>query len=214
VYATYLGGGGDDGIDGVAVDVRGNAIVAGYTTSTNFPGTAGSHLQSANHGKADGFVAAIDPAGSAIVYSTYLGGSGQDYVDAVAIDALGSPYVTGYTESLNFPGTSTSPIQSSYAGDGDAFVAELTPVGDAIVYSTYLGGAHYDEAYTIAVHSRSAYVGGSTLSLNFKGASASPIQNTLQGDYDGFVARISAVDVAPRSAAVPVAPPAPEVVQR
>jgi hypothetical protein len=214
VYATYLGGGGDDGVDGIAVDTRGNAIVAGYTSSTNFPGTAISHLQATNHGNFDGFVTAIDPAGSAIVYSTYLGGSGQDYVDAVAIDALGSPYVTGYTESLNFPGTSTSPIQSSYAGDGDAFVAELTPVGDAIVYSTYLGGAHYDEAYTIAVHSRSAYVGGSTLSLNFKGASASPIQNTLQGDYDGFVARISAVDVAPRSAAVPVAPPAPEVVQR
>jgi hypothetical protein len=214
VYATYLGGSANDGVDGVAVGTQGNAIVAGYTTSANFPGTAGSRLQPTNHGKTDGFVAAIDPAGSAIVYSTYLGGSGDDYVDAVAIDSLGSPYVSGYTESLNFPGTSASPIQASYAGEGDGFVAELTPIGDAIVYSTYLGGANYDEAYTIAVHSRSAYVGGATLSLNFNGASASPIQSTNKGDYDGFVARISAVDVAPRSAVVPVEAPVPADVGR
>lgn len=214
VYSAYLGGSADDFAAKVAVGAHGNAVVAGSTTSTNFPGTAGG-LQSTNHGNTDAFVTEINPAGSAIVSSTYLGGSGEDYADGLALDALGDVFLAGYTESPNFPGATASAIQPAYAGNGDGFVAELTPGGRALVYSTYLGGSAYDEAYAIAVHSRSAYVGGVTQSPNFKGASASPIQNHFAGgDDDGFVVRISAVDLPPRSFAVPVDPPAPVLVER
>jgi hypothetical protein len=212
VYSTYLGGSAEDFADGVAVDAHGNAVVAGYTTSPNFPGTSGG-FQPTNHGQTDAFVTEINPAGSAIVSSTYLGGSGDDYTDGVALDALGDVYIAGYTESLDFPGAAASAIQPAYAGNGDGFVAELTPGGRGLVYSTYLGGSARDEAYAIAVRSRSACVGGITDSVNFKGAGTSPIQNHFAGgESDGFVALISAVDVPPRSSAATVDLPAPAIV--
>jgi hypothetical protein len=212
-YSTYLGGAGEDAAFAVAVDSKGDAIVVGSTGSTGFPGTAGSPIQSTfRGGTTDGFVTKIDSAGTAIVFSTYLGGTARDQTDCVALDSLGDAYVSGYTESPNFPGTAGSPIQASYGGQGDAFVVEIAPAG-TLVYSTYLGGAGYDEGYGIGVNSRSAHVGGITESANFPGTSASPIQNVRRGPSDGFVSRISAADVPPRSL-VPVEPPAPVLVGR
>jgi len=213
VYSTLLGGGEYDFVDGVVVDARGQAIVAGYTTSTNFPGAAGG-FQGTNHGKSDGFLTQIDSAGSAILYSTYLGGSQDDYVDAIALDSLGGVYVVGYTESPNFPGAASSSIQPAYAGAGDGFEAQWTRGARTLVRSTYLGGGGYDEAWAVAVHSRSAYVAGVTDSQNFPGASTSPIQGHLRGASDGFIARISADDLPPRSFVVPVDPPSPALVDR
>ena len=212
VFATYLGGSADDFADAVKIDPDGDAVVAGYTQSTDFPGTSGG-FQPTNHGNTDAFVAKFDALGSAIVSATYLGGSGEDYVDALGLDALGGVYIAGYTESSNFPGAAGSAIQPSYGGQGDGFVARLAPDLRALAYSTYLGGSGNDEAYAIAVHANSAHVGGVTLSTNFPGASASPIQNVPHGDYEGFVVRISAVDPPLRSI-VPVVPPVPALVER
>ena len=135
VYSTYLGGSGHDDGYGIAVDSSGNAYVAGYTASTNFP-TMNPTAASYGGGTYDAFVAELNPTGSALVYSTYLGGSEDDYGYGIAVDSSGNAYVTGSTGSTNFP--TMNPLQPTYGGGGDAFVSELNPSGSALVYSTYL----------------------------------------------------------------------------
>jgi len=127
VYSTYLGGSsGDEGF-AVAADSSGNAYVTGLTTSSDFPGTGSSPIQSANGGGGfDAFVAKLNAAGDALIYSTYLGGSGGDAGLAIAVDSSGNAYVTGETDSTNFPGASSSPIQSTNGGGEDAFVAKIS----------------------------------------------------------------------------------------
>jgi len=189
VYSTYLGGSGDDQASGIAVDSAGNAYVTGVTSSANFP--TATPLQGANAGYSDAFVAKLNPTGSALVYSTYLGGSGQDSGDGIAVDSSGNAYLTGHTNSPNFP--TVSPLQPSYGGGGwDAFVTKLNPAGSALVYSTYLGGSGQDMGYSIAVDSAgSAYVTGQTQSLNFP--TASPLRAAHGGSmFDPFVAKLSA----------------------
>jgi hypothetical protein len=191
VYATYLGGNGNDDYgSGIAVDAAGNAYVTGYTDSTDFP-LAANPIQSSLGGGADAFVAKINPAGSALVYSTYLGGNGRDWGDAIAVDAAGNAYVTGYTDSTDFP-LAGSPLQSSFdGGGGDAFVAKLNAAGSALAYATYLGGNGYDEGLGIAVDAAgNAYVTGETSSPNFSGTASSPLQPTLHSQQDAFVAKI------------------------
>ncbi|MBI3300513.1 MAG: SBBP repeat-containing protein, partial [Deltaproteobacteria bacterium] len=112
-YSTYLGGSGNEAGRSIAVDSSGNAYVTGGTTSTNFPTV--SPLQATNGGGADAFVTKLNPAGSALIYSTYLGGSGDDDSFGLAIDASGNAYVTGNTASTNFPTTSGS-FQTTYGG--------------------------------------------------------------------------------------------------
>src|ERR1017187_6500325 len=140
IYSTYLGGSGTDQGYGIAVDNSGSAYVAGYTTSTDFPTM--NPLQPAKAGgDTDAFVAKLSPEGSALIYSTYLGGSRNDYGWGIAVDSLGNAYITGNTTSTDFP--TMNPLQPAEAdggGDGDAFVAKLNPTGSALVYSTYLGG--------------------------------------------------------------------------
>jgi hypothetical protein len=150
VYSTYLGGSGGDGGTGIAVDpTTGDVLVPGTTTSTNFP-TANA-LQPTNHGSANAFVARLTPDGSALVYSTYLGGSGRDESLGIAVDpTTGDALVTGNTGSPNFP--TANPLQANYGGGStDAFVARLNADGSALVYSTYLGGSDYDGGAGIAV---------------------------------------------------------------
>ncbi|OFV93426.1 MAG: hypothetical protein A3H28_16440 [Acidobacteria bacterium RIFCSPLOWO2_02_FULL_61_28] len=170
VYSTYLGGGGYDFSDGIAVDSSGNAYVTGHTNSTNFP-TANA-FQTAKSGTQNAFVTKLNAAGSALVYSTYLGGSGYDVAYGIAVDSSGNAYVTGFTIG-NFPIT-TNALQAAYLGGGaDAFVTKLNAAGSALVFSTYLGGGGHDEGRGIAVDlSGNAYVTGSTQSTNFPTASA------------------------------------------
>jgi Bacterial Ig-like domain (group 3)/Beta-propeller repeat len=186
VYSTYLGGSGLDQGDGIAVDSAGNAYVVGTTGSTDFP--TKNPLQGANAGgEWDAFVAKINPAGSALVYSTYLGGSGLDGGVSIAVDSAGSAYVAGNTFSTNFP--TMNPLQSAYGGGGDIFVAKLNPTGSTLLYSTYLGGSRNDRGGIIALDSASsAYVTGSTSSTNFprKGS----LQN-LHGPDDAFVSKLN-----------------------
>ncbi|TMG77584.1 MAG: hypothetical protein E6H80_00745, partial [Betaproteobacteria bacterium] len=171
-YSTYLGGSGHDFGQGIAVDAHGNAYVTGHTSSTNFPTTLGA-FQIAFAGGSDAVVTKLNPDGSALVYSTYLGGSnggngtgGADTNEGagIAVDADGNAYVTGFTGANDFP-TTPGAFQSAFAGGWDAFVTKLNPTGSALVYSTYLGGSFLDGGSGIAVDSNgNTYVTGETQS--------------------------------------------------
>jgi len=186
VYSTYLGGWGSDYAKGIAVDGSGNAYLVGYTSSANFP--TKNPIQPNNAGSFDAFVTKINAAGSALSYSTYLGGSGQDYGEGIAIDGSGNAYVTGYTDPASFP--TKNPIQASNAGLWDAFITKINPAGSALVYSTYLGGSRFDYGLAIAVDgSGNAYVTGPTYSLNFP--TKNPLQASNGGEMDAFVTKIN-----------------------
>jgi hypothetical protein len=161
VYSTYLGGSGSENEDEnfMAVDSAGNAYVTGATASTDFPTV--NPLQAANSGANDAFVSKLNPAGSALIYSTYLGGGQSDNGESIAVDALGNMYIAGRTTSTDFP--TMNPLQRALGGNADMFVAKLNPIGSALIYSTYLGGNGDDEAFGIAVDSNgSVYVTGDT----------------------------------------------------
>jgi hypothetical protein len=184
-YSTYLGGGAIDSGWGIAVDGSGNAYVTGYTHSTDFPTL--NPLQAGNAGLADVFIAKLDTSG-ALDYSTYLGGGASDPGWGIAVDGGGNVYVTGQTESTDFP--TLNPIQAGNDGDKDAFVAKLDPSGSTLVYSTYMGGGAEDRGYSIAVDgSGNVYVTGYTLSTDFP--LLNPIQSGNAGDWDAFVAKLS-----------------------
>ncbi|MEA2452317.1 MAG: hypothetical protein QOG04_1027 [Actinomycetota bacterium] len=196
-YSTYLGGSGDEngsGDDnGIAVDSSGAAYVTGGTSSTNFPTQAA--FQGSNAGSIDAFVTKLNAAGSALIYSTYLGGSGPDLGYGIAVDSSGVAYVAGITVSTNFPtaGTfSNPPFQAAFAGASDVFVTTFTAAGSALVCSTYLGGAGGDVGRAIAVDSSgAAYVGGGTASTNFP--TQGPYQGSKAGSDDAFVTKLCRV---------------------
>lgn len=186
VYSTFLGGSSNDRGQGIAVESSGNAIVAGWTTSTNFPRV--NAFQNTYGGNADAFVAKLNANGNGVLFSTYLGGDSADYAFHVATDSTGAAYTVGYTESNNFP--VANPFRSTRAGDRDAFVSKFSSSG-TLMYSTYLGGSARDEGYGIAVGSGGeAYVTGHTASSNF------PVVNAFRptyggGTYDAFVTKLS-----------------------
>jgi uncharacterized protein (TIGR03437 family) len=190
-YLTYLGGSADDSATAIAVDGSGNAYVTGFAASTNFPTTSGAFQKTfggAGIGAyyipfGDAFVAKLNPTGSALVYSTFLGGKDDDEGTGIAVDTAGNAYIVGATLSSNFP--TASPYQPTYGGFGgspqlcsgcngsfitfgDAFVTKLNAAGSAVVFSTFLGGSLDDTATSVAVDgSGNVYVGGSTVSTNF-----------------------------------------------
>ena len=201
VYSTYLGGEGVDIGNAIAVDTSGCAYVTGHTTSEKFHRVnALQRTLNRNDNRdpiGDAFVSQFNPAGSALVYSTYLGGSDDDSGNAIAIDAAGNAHVTGGTESRNFPRVNA--LQSSCRGcdEGlrDAFVTKIAPGGSNFVYSTFLGGNRDDVAFAIALDANAnAYVTGTTSSGNFP--RANPLQLELVGDADVFVAKLADEEVA------------------
>ncbi len=197
VYSTYLGGTGYDFSAGIAVDTAGNAYVTGYTSSTDFPTTAGAYQTSYGGGDYDAFVTKLNPTGTALVYSTYLGGTGFDQGTGIAVDTTGNVYVTGITGSTNFP-TTPGAFQSTYAGGSyDAFVTKLNPTGTALVYSTYLGGTSVDEGTGIAVDTAgNTFVTGYTGSTDFP-TTAGAFQTSL-GSLGGnaFVTKLNSTGTA------------------
>jgi len=187
VYCTYLGGSADDRAYALAVDSSGNAIVAGYTTSSNFP--LRSPIQSNLKGARNAFVTKLGPAGNTLLFSTYMGGSGSDTAYGVALDSSGNVYVTGDTTSQNFP---ASNFQKTNHGSQNAFVVKISSTGSALLYGTYLGGASIDHGAAVGVDGAgAAYVTGSTYSANFP-VSSGAYQRTLAGGQDAFVAKLSA----------------------
>jgi hypothetical protein len=169
LYATYLGGSGSDTAEGIAVDASDNAVVVGYTDSSNFP--LASALQTAYGGGGDdAFVSKVNATGTTLLFSTYLGGSGTDQASAVALDTSGNVYVTGLTGSSNFP--TVNPFQGSLAGGTDAFVSKLNAAGSALTFSTFIGGSADDLATAIALDSSgNVYCVGQTASADFPLAS-------------------------------------------
>jgi len=189
LYSTYLGGADSFGTH-IAVDSAGHAYVVGYTTSSGFPTTPGA-LQTTFRGGVKGFVTRLNPAGSALEYSTLLGGSVNDYAWGIAVDGQGNAYITGSTTSLDFP-TTPGALQTKSASWEDAFVTKLSPAG-ALLYSTYLGGTNSDQADNIAIDSAgNAYVTGATFSYDFPTTAGAP-QRTPGPSWYGynFVAKLN-----------------------
>lgn len=207
-YGSYLGGSGGDFAYAITSDTQGNLYVAGATTSTTFPTTGGfNRLLS---GAQDAFVAKINPSvsgGASLIWSTYLGGSGAEVGVAVAVDRAGSVYVTGGTNSSDFPlqtpfqGSINNPFSCQQGVYGlifavginceDAFVTKLASTGDRLLYSSYLGGSNTDVADAIAVDAAgNAYVSGQTASRDFP-LRGTVIQTSLRGNTDVFVSQIS-----------------------
>ncbi|HEX9990047.1 MAG TPA: SBBP repeat-containing protein [Chloroflexia bacterium] len=187
LYATYLGGSGEDEGWAIAVDREGNAYVTGYSNSTNFP--LSSAYQPVNAGGKDVFVARLNADGSALDYSTYLGGSGRDEGWGIAVDGEENAFVTGITDSTDFP--TASPLQASMAGVEDAFVTRVNAAGSALVYSTYLGGSLRDGALGIALdHDGNAYLAGHSISTDFPTANAFQPTNH-GGNHDAIAAKVS-----------------------
>jgi len=210
VYSTYLGGSGGDGGSGIAVDAMGDAYVTGGACSTDFPTTKGAFQtvnKAAGNQGCDGFVSKVDPTGSALVYSTYLGGSGNgpyngDFGSGIAVDGLGDAYVTGSAGSTNFPVTAGA-FQTANKGTigPNAFVTKFNPTGTALIYSTYLGGKERDHGNGIAVDgSGDAYVTGVASSFDFpttKGAYQKLNKCTAVPTATAFVTMFNPAGTAP-----------------
>lgn len=187
-YGTYLGGALADEANGVAADAAGNAYIVGSTFSIDFPGTT----RGQTFGGQDVFIAKLNPSGRALDWATYIGGTGADSGNGIALDASGAIYITGQTASTNFPVSDNAPQTRLAGGSGvtDAFVLKLAANGRDIVYATYLGGAQSDTGNAIAVDSTgAAYVGGRTDSTDFP----STTRDTLppRGAGDGFVTKVA-----------------------
>jgi Beta-propeller repeat/Abnormal spindle-like microcephaly-assoc'd, ASPM-SPD-2-Hydin len=175
-YSTYLGGASNDYATAIAVDSTGSAYVTGYTTSANFPVTPGAYQSTCGGGTCtsstiDAFVTKLNSTGTALIYSTYLGGSGKDYGYGIAVDASGDAFIAGTTYSSDFPITAGS-FQQKCGGNscasGDGFVTELNSTGSGLVYSTYLAGSTANQMNAIALDSSgNAYVTGYTRATNF-----------------------------------------------
>jgi hypothetical protein len=190
IFSTYFGGSGSDTINAITLGPSGGIYVAGCSTSTDLP--VSHAFQSTNHGQQDVFVTEVSASGNGFIYSTYLGGAGDDCANGIAVDSSGNAYVAGSTSSANFPALNA--LQPTLNGQQDAFVFELNSTGQALLYSTYLGGSggsvgFPEAAASIAVDSSGdAYVAGMTPSMDF------PVTNALQasnaGGIDAFIVQL------------------------
>ena len=194
--ATYLGGSGngDEPANALAIDPGGDVYVAGFTFSTDFPGTAGGAQATNGGGPDDTFVARLNPGLTTIHQATYLGGSNIDQTRALALTAGGDVYVAGTTYSLNFPATAGGAQAASGGGANDAFVARLNAGLTTLDQATYLGGSGINEGYALALHpGGDVYVAGSTYApaSDFPGT-AGGAQPTSAGSFDAYAAKLPA----------------------
>ncbi len=212
-YSTFVGGSGEDIGEGIAIDSSGNAYVTGRTNSPSTGAASGqfpiiSGAFDASNGGVDGFVLKLDASGSALTYSSYLGGANEDFGEDVVVDASGSAYVTGRTASIStgalanrFPLTVGAP-DAAYAGGFEAFASKVNAGGTALTYSTYIGGSGDDFGEGIFVDSSgSAYVTGRTTS-NGSGSAAFPttagaFDTGHNGGADAFLTKVNATGTSP-----------------
>jgi len=203
LYSTFLGGaaGNRDNPVGIAVDGAGSAYVTGYSFNADFPTTAGAFQRFRRSSSAHVFVTKLNPTGTGLVYSTYLGGSGASSATGIVIDSKGDAAVTGQTFAPDFP-TIEGVFQrvNNSLNVGNAFVSELNPTGSGLLYSTYLGGGSGDSANAIALGSNgNLYVTGQTFSLNFPTTPGSfqPTKTPVSGFSNAFVTRLTTIPVYP-----------------
>jgi hypothetical protein len=188
IYSTLLGGTGFDVATDIAIDAAGNAYVTGEA-GTGFPVTPGAFQTNFNGGR-DAFVSKLNTTGTALVYSTYLGGSTTDVANGIAVNAAGNAYLTGVTDSTNFP-TTPGAFQTVKAAVMDVFVTQLSTTGNALAYSTYLGGNADEFGNDIGLDTAgNASVVGQTLSTNFP-TTADAIQSASAGINDAFITRLN-----------------------
>lgn len=186
IYCTYLGGSGDDRAFGLALDAARNVYLTGWTSSANFPLAVAfqAHLK----GTRDAFVSKLNAAGNTLIYSTYLGGSGVDTGNAIAVDPAGGAVIVGDSTSTNLPVT-PGVFQTRSNGSQDVFVAYFSPAGNTLKFLTYLGGSGVDHASSVALGGNgNVFIGGYTWSTNFP--TVLPFQPASGGGQDGFVAKL------------------------
>jgi hypothetical protein len=189
VYSTYLGGAGNEVGAGISLDVAGNAYLTGSSNSVNYPVTAGA-FQANNAGNNDAIVTKLNSTGASLIYSTYLGGSGNDFATGIGLDTSGNTWITGQTASANFP-VSADAIQPALAGMSDVFATELNPAGTGLSFSTFLGGSNTESAFALALNGNDVYITGETFSSNFPTTSGSFQASFGGGPSDGFVSKLS-----------------------
>ena len=207
IYSTYLGGSGEYGstVDGnyagpyVAVDGSDDAYVESYAQSSDFPVTTGAY-QTTNKAFANGgsniTLSKLNPAGTSLVYSTYIGGSSYpgEFSEGLVLDSSGNAYLTGYTYSHDFPVTSgafQSTNKGAASGNDTGFVTKVNPSGTGLIYSTYLGGSGGDDAYSVALdNSLDLYVAGTSASADFP-VTANSYQSTLKASADAYLVELN-----------------------
>jgi hypothetical protein len=180
VYCTYLGGNDLDLARSLAIDDSGQVYLTGSTWSTAFPTTAGAH-DTTHNGLRDVYLSKLDATGTSLLFSTFLGGQGQDEATSLAVNQAGQAYLTGWTTSTNFPTTPTAFDPDHNGGTWDAFVTRFAADGGSLIFSTYFGGSGEDRAEAIGLDaSGRAYIAGSTASSNL------PVTpGALDPDYGG-----------------------------
>ena len=202
IYSTFLGGNQHEKVGGITIDASGNAYVTGSTPSSNFPTTAGALQATLKSFVQNVFISKINPTGTALLYSTYLGGQGFDEGNDIAVDASGNAYVIGNTKSSDFPVTG-GVVQATRKGDHDVFVTKINPTGTSLIYSTFLGGTSNENGDTGNIYtniitsygivldqSGNAYVTGSTQSSDFP-ITQGVFQSTKKGLVDSFVTKLN-----------------------
>ncbi|MFB3894914.1 MAG: SBBP repeat-containing protein [bacterium] len=189
MYSTYLGGSNVDESYSIAVDTIGNAYLCGFTSSTDFPVSSGAFDTSQN-GNYDGFVSKLNPTGTALIYSTFIGGENYDQANDIALDSLGNAYITGDTWSAYFPTTATA-LDTTLKGYEDGFICKLNPTGTGLVYSSYWGGSNFDWGNAVAVDSSgNAYLTGVSNSPDFP-ITAAAFDTSYHGKNDVVVSKFN-----------------------
>ncbi|MDP1879849.1 MAG: SBBP repeat-containing protein, partial [Parachlamydiaceae bacterium] len=188
-YSTYLGGNGTAFLGGVLkVDSSGNVYVIGSTSGNTFPTTVGAYQTTLN-GSLNAFVTKINPTGTALIYSTYLGGTGSATARGLTVDSSGNAYITGEVQ-LGFPVTGGA-FQTTFAGIRDGFLTKLNSTGTSLIFSTYLGGTGDDAAYDVVIdNTNNPYVVGRTNSTNFP-VTVGAFQTTRGGGFDVFITKFN-----------------------
>jgi hypothetical protein len=196
VYSTFIGGSHYEQGNSIAIDASRNAYITGFTESSDFPTTPGAYQSTFGGAAHDVFVTKLNASGTALVYSTFLGGNSNEDGSSIATDISGNAFITGWTGSTNFPTTSGA-FQTHYGGSSvfDAFVTKLNPSGSALVYSTFLGGYNtaYDGDYGFAIAidgGGNAYITGQTASSNFP-TTPGAYQRTRNSSTDCFVSKLN-----------------------
>jgi hypothetical protein len=203
IYSTYIGPNGATGASAIAVDSQGSAYITGQALSPDFPITAGAFQTKLAFltnpiGGSSAFVTKLNPTGTALIYSTFLGGYNYDHGNAIAVDSQGCAYITGQAMSPDFPITPGAFQLTNHArlGDTNAFVTKLNPMGSALIYSTFLGGNDYGYGTAIAVDNQdNAYIAGDVGARDFP-VTTGAFQATLKGTFNAFVTKLNSTGTA------------------